>query len=314
MQSKTKIAIIGATGHVAKGLIYKYSLCPDTELYLFARSVGKVQSFLHALKPTAVCHVNILGEFNKFDYDVVINGIGMRTNVIQENMWLDLYLLTETFDNMILEYLGLHPKTIYINFSSGAVYGNAFHQPVERTTPSHFKTNELRSTDYYGISKLYSEAKHRSCAHLKIIDLRLFAYFSRFADLDSPYLITSALNSIIQKTIFETNADNIVRDYIGLEDLYSLIRQCIQRPSNAVYDVYSREPVSKLELLTQLNKRFNLQYRILENNPYESLTGAKQHYFSTNRSAQDVGYTPLNDSLDMLINETELLLDTITHD
>lgn len=94
-----RIAILGATGHVAQGLAEHLSV--QHELRLYAR---------HAHAPLAMFPYD--GEF-----DAVINCIGQGKAPDHE------YLRTaEKYDNMVLDWLERHPSAVYIHLSSGAVH------------------------------------------------------------------------------------------------------------------------------------------------------------------------------------------------
>ena len=120
-----RIAILGATGHIAKNLIIFFTKDPKYELYLFARNVNIVQEFLRIIG----CESSpVLLKYDNFlvgDYDAVINCIGIADPNKQKIAGVDLFRLTEYYDNLILDYLGKHKQTIYLNFSSGAEIGRA---------------------------------------------------------------------------------------------------------------------------------------------------------------------------------------------
>jgi nucleoside-diphosphate-sugar epimerase len=289
-----RIAILGATSHIAKGLIDNFCEDKANKLYLFARSTDRVKDFLISINCGGVCKVKPLAEFGKDQYDVIINCVGIGDPALLKDTGASILELTEAYDNLILNYLKNNKKSIYINFSSGAVY--------------YANVNALDEACFYSIAKLNSEAKHRSYPGLKIMDLRVFAYFSRFIDLKSKYLITGIINSIRRGKVFKTGKNNIVRDYTGPQDLFSLVRCCIKKGSNGAYDVYSQKAVRKFDLLKSFHKEFGLNYDISEATSPASVTGAKEIYCSKNRKAKELGFKPKYDSLKLLIRETEDIL------
>ncbi len=303
-----RIAILGATSHIAKGLIDNFCKAKANKLYLFARSTDKVKYFLTSIKCGRVCKLKPFAEFGKDKYDVIINCVGIGNPDLLKDTGAAIFELTESYDNLVLDYLKNNRKSIYINFSSGAVYGREFLCAVNNSSENHINVKALDESCHYSIAKINSEAKHRSCSGFKIIDLRVFAYFSRFIDLKSKYLITDIINSIRNKKVFKTGKNDIVRDYIGPEDLFSLVRCCIAKGSNGAYDVYSRKPVRKLEILKSFHKEFGLRYEISAVSIPASVTGAKQIYYSKNRKAKELGFKPKYDSLKLLIKETEDIL------
>ena len=121
------IAILGATSHIAKGLIINFLTKTNHEMSLFGRSNERINNFL--LEEKLICD-RILNytEFFNYQYDVIINCVGIgRPEKIKEAGY-GIFLITENFDNLVIEYLGKQPQAIYINFSSGAVFGKGIKQ------------------------------------------------------------------------------------------------------------------------------------------------------------------------------------------
>ena len=305
-----KIAILGSTSHIAKGLITNFSKNPEVALFLFARSTDELSRFLRLMKlPKEDINCLRFEDFLNGRYDVVINCVGKRTPSSMKKGEDNIFRLTEQFDDLCIDYLQKHKGALYINFSSGAVYGTEFPSPAGVGSKNQINVNELGESHYYSIAKLNSEAKHRSYENLRITDLRVFAYFSRFIDLKTKYLITEIINSIANKSVFKTGENNIIRDYVGDEDLFSLVCKCIENGSSGAYDVYSRAPVEKFEILNSFHEKFGLRYKISEtiNSPL-SISGPKWMYYSTNKKSKKLGYAPKYGSLELLIKETEIIL------
>ena len=297
------IAILGATSHIAKGLIFNFSKHTDYKVFLFARSTDNVTRFINENNINNNSMVVDFNDFYKFNYDCIINCIGIsRTGNISE-----VIELTEKYDSFIIAYLEKNNECLYINFSSGAVYSDLDKLQENRTTALHEADNKPQN--YYSIAKLYSETKHRSLSNFNIVDIRLFAYFSRFIDLNSAYLITEILKSIINKTVLITNSDNIIRDYSHPYDLFSLILKCINKKYlNEVYDTYSKNPISKFELLNFYSKIYGLQYIIDEKLLFNNPTGQKKYYFSNNHKAEEIGFLPKYSSMKAIEIESEFIL------
>ncbi|PKL19096.1 MAG: epimerase [Spirochaetae bacterium HGW-Spirochaetae-5] len=305
-----KIAILGATSHIAKGLIFSFLNNTNYSLYLFARDTSSVNFFLESNSLiSGEIEVLIFDRFFDHHYDVIINCIGIADPGKLKDSGSSIIFVTETFDNMILDYLKERKEALYINFSSGAVYGTAFNKPVDYSSLSGIHVNEITEKDYYRLAKLYSEAKHRSLKEFNIIDLRVFSYFSRYIDLNTKFLMTDIVNAIINDDIFVTTDENIVRDYVHLDDLFGLINCCITKKNiNDVFDVYSREPIEKFELLKVLNKEFGLKFIIENSISLVNATGSKSVYFSENKHASIIGYEPFYSSVDTILFEIEKVL------
>jgi nucleoside-diphosphate-sugar epimerase len=307
--SENRVAILGATGHIAKGLIYNFCQSAPGNVVLFARSANRVSDFLKAIHCDKNFDIRPLEGFVKSTYDVVINCIGIGQPAKLKAAAATVFRLTETYDNMILDYLSSQPETLYINFSSGAVYGTAFSEPAGEGTKSVIDVNHIDRNDFYRIAKINSEAKHRSFSDFNIVDLRIFAYFSRFIDLQAKYFITEIISCIQQDQVFETGPEDMVRDYVHPIDLFSLIERCIEKKRmNTGYDVYGRKPCSKFEILEYFSKEFGLKYLVKNDFVQAPVTGSKNIYCSMNRKAEEIGYLPQFTSLDTLSQESKFLL------
>jgi len=304
MGNKIKVAILGATGHIGKGLTYKFFENRNKyNTYLFVRNFKKLNIFL---KKENINHVSLrrFEELNKEKYEVIINCIGAGYPTKLKKLEGDILTLTEKFDNMILDYLVKNKETIYINFSSGAIYGKEFDVPAKNNSNLVIEVNDLGTQDSYLISKLNSEIKHRLMNDYRIIDIRVFSYFSRFIDVNSSFLIAKILKSILDGSTFNTNHLNIFRDYVTPDDLFLLIEKCIENKSiNDFFDVFTKNEIGKFELLKGLEKVFNLKFKINYDKKIDNPTGIKLKYYSQNTKAERIGYNPKFDSLSGVVHE-----------
>ena len=304
-----KIAILGASGHIAKSLIYNFKKSGEYDLYLFARSTEKLDNFLKIINYDKKIEKIGLNDFTNKKYDAIINCIGIGDPKKLKDIGPEIFRLTEYYDNFILDYLKDNNSCIYINFSSGAAYGVDFSIPAENKKCCEININNICNKDNYGIVKLYSEAKHRSHGNFNIVDLRVFAFFSRFIDLNSKYFITELISCIKTKKELLTNNNNIVRDYVHPNDLFNLINTCINlRRINDVFDVYSLKPITKFEILDYFAENYGLIYKIETGIFGENATGIKDNYYSINIKAEDIGYVPNYSSKDCIIDEAKEIL------
>lgn len=304
-----RIAILGATSHIAKGLIAAWGVRDDRELLLYARSPERVLQFTaragipgHAVLPVE--------EFGQSPCDVIVNCIGIGDPGRLSHDTAGIFSVTESWDGRVLHYLAAHSDALYINFSSGAAYGSDFRQPVDDGTPARFSLNHLAAGDYYGIAKLNAEAKHRAVPELNIVDLRVFSYFSRFIDLETKFFLSEVVTCLRQKKTFETGPVDISRDYVDPSDLLALVDVCIaRRKVNDAFDVYSSAPVRKFEILDHFSREHGLNYTVLEGFSGATLTGIKDNYYSTSRRAATIGYLPRFTSLQAVAREAAVLLE-----
>lgn len=310
---KKKIAILGSASHIAKGLIYSFLKSDEFSLYLYARSANKASNFLTSIGKFSSkdCLVSEgFTDFFKHNYDVIINCVGIGTFNKHKGNYSAYFMVTEEYDNLVIAYLrDKCPDALYISFSSGAVYGREFPGPVQENSVNSIRVNHVVAEDYYAIARLNAEAKHRSLKSLKIVDLRLFSYFSKFIDLADGYFITEALNCILNKSTFITDDVNFVRDYVGSEDLFLMIKKCLGAGQiNAAFDVTSAKPVEKKEILDYFSSEYGLKYKTDAALKYVSPTGPKKAYYSKYLNAASIGYKPKFNSLDTIKKESEYIL------
>ena len=301
--SKLNIAILGCTGHVGKNLMYYFGRENRYELFLFSRDKKRISNSIQHCEIRDSVSSRTYDEFSKLDYDVIINCIGISDPAKIESEGKLILKLTEDTDTLILEYLKTYPKVKLINFSSGAIYGEEINSPINDTI---FQKNlqECDTSSPYAIAKIKSEIRHRDLDKLNIVDLRLFSFFSRFMDLNSRFLISEIISSIKQNKKLITNEFDFYRDYIHPKDLFSLLKKCINKnPINDVFDLYSKKPIGKFELLDSLKDNFGLQYEIRPNSGFSSPTGFKKNYYSESRKAKLLGYKPQYSSIETIVNE-----------
>lgn len=304
-----KIAILGATSQIAKNLIVRFCKNPMYELSLFARRPDCVKQFVSSIETYVDPLVAGFGEFCSGGHDTIINCVGITNPTKQKIAALDFFMVTERFDNLVIDYLQRHDRTRYINFSSGAVYGTVFESGVNDNSISEILVNCLTSADSYRIAKLAAEAKHRSVQNRCIIDLRVFSFFSRYIDLGAGFMLCEIIRCLKDSLPFRTNTVDIVRDYVSPKDLFDLVELCLTGPElNTALDVYSSMPVHKSNLLEFFSREFGLRVE-REASESTSAAGTKLSYYSTSRkSFEELGYSPQLSSLEALSEETIALL------
>ncbi len=307
------IAIMGATSHIAKGLIDRFIHKGDDHLYLFARSADKIQDFLTAIGASGNDHYTICTNyraFSSFSYDVILNCVGAGTLNRHGGDYTVYFMVTEEFDNLAIGYLcKKRPHALYVSFSSGAVYGREHSAPVEENSVNPVNVNHIAPQDYYAIVRLNAEAKHRAYHRLNIIDLRVFSYFSRFIDLADGYFITEVLNCIRSRKVLVTDRENMVRDYLHPDDLFSMIQRCMDAGTiNAAFDAVSSKPIEKQEILDYFTSVYGLKYQTSPSFGNGSATGSKRMYCSMSKAASKIGYHPKFSSLDAIKDEARHFL------
>ena len=307
-----KIAILGATSQIARDLIISFANAGDKQLHLFARRPDEVKKWLVSAELSGRYQIEDFPEFTRHEFDAVINFVGVGNPAQAVAMGNSIFDITLRFDEMVLNYLRMHPDCRYLFLSSGSAYGSSFIEPVTESTPAVVKINNLTPHEWYGVAKLHAECRHRAHPDWLITDIRVFNYFSHTQNLSARFLITDILRAIRDKTVLKTSSDYIVRDFLHPTDFYRLVSALLYTPStNAVVDCYSRAPIDKPTLLAAMQEKFGLQYEITEATACVNATGSKPHYYSLNRRAADFGYQPRLNSLEGILQESEKILNMI---
>ena len=302
-----KIAILGATSQIAQDLILSFSKYKDYDFFLFGRNIELLEKWINRENLNNKYSAQEYSCFNNSRYNVIINFVGIGDPVKAQKMGNDIFKITEKYDGMALDYVKHHKETKYIFLSSGAVYGGNYQEPVNKNTVAMIDINNLDSTDWYTIAKLYAEAKHRSLSNLSIVDIRVFNYFSHTQDMSARFLITDIVRAIKNKEVFKTSADDIMRDFITPPDFHNLIQAIIDyKPINIALDCYTKSPVLKFDLLSEFGSKFGLKYEVGKDIDIVNATGAKLNYYSVNKAAKSMGYNPKNTSLEGIIQEVNL--------
>jgi nucleoside-diphosphate-sugar epimerase len=307
------IAILGATSHIAKGLVHHFLDNGGFFLHLFARSAEKISLFLATLETGIGSGYQLYEGYDEFlsgSYDVIINCVGAGTLNRHKGDYTTYFTITEEYDNLAIEYLcSTSPDSLYISLSSGAVYGRGHMTPVVENSAHEVMVNHVRPEDYYSIVRLYTETKHRAFHWLNIIDLRIFSYFSRYIDLTDGYFITDLIASIKNNKTLVTDGVNIVRDYLHPSDLFSIILICMNADkTNAVFDVVSSNPVEKSEILAYFSETYGLAFEVVPSRVVSTATGSKNIYCSRFPAAQEVGYSAKFSSMETLMLESGHIL------
>lgn len=301
---------MGATSQIAKDLIVSFSDYNDIHnLWLFSRSPEKVKSQFDALDKHIEYPNLSYQEFSNFNnFDVIINFVGIGDPAKLKEIGYGIFDITDKYDQMALDYLVANDQCKYIFLSSGAVYGGSFNEPVTDKTKYQLDVNNITSKDWYALSKVTAEARHRSLKHLNITDVRVFNYFSRTQDLSERFFITDAIRSVVEKKILQTAPHNIYRDYITPALFFDMILCIIDSGfRNEPIDCYTKEKTSKFSILKALSEKYGLRYNFKSSSGVNA-TGEKINYYSENKLAKAIGYEPAQTSLEALIDEIRYIV------
>jgi nucleoside-diphosphate-sugar epimerase len=287
------IAILGASSQIARDFAERFYPRNSAELHLFGRTA--------VLRPYS--------QFGLDKYSAILNFVGVGDPARAKEMGAAIFSVTREFDSLALDYVRQNPGTRYIFLSSGAVYGHGFSVSVTADSLAHIPVNALQPQDYYGAAKLYAEVLHRSCAE-SIFDIRVFNYISRSMDLSSRFLISDMINAAREGSVFKTSDRPLVRDFLHPTDFCQLVERCLAAPpgANMALDCYSQEPISKEALVHLMATEFGMRYEITAADDIVNATGDKPNYFSRNRRAAALGYTPAYSSHSAIREEVAAIL------
>ena len=303
-----RIAILGATSQIAKDLVLSFSTKKENELVLFGRNTEIVYQWLSSVGLTGRYQVSDYAKFTVNEqFDAIINFVGSGNPAQTAAMGALILDVTLRYDEMVLNYLQHNQYCKYIFLSSGAVFGSNFDEPVDENTKALIPINNLQPQNWYAVSKLYAECRHRASPHLHIVDVRIFNYFSHTQDMSARFFITDIVRAIEIGETLITSADNIVRDFIGPKDFYQLVSLILVAPPiNNVFDCYTQAPVDKMTLLLNMKEKFGLAYEVSVMPVGVNATGLKINYFSKNRRAGMFRYEPSMNSLESVLTEVRL--------
>ena len=306
-----KIAFLGSSSQIAKGLLREFHNDDKHHFYLFTRDTKSFNNWMDEAKLNSS---NVkLESFQKFNsshkFDLIINFIGIGDPAKALKMGSKIFDITYEYDQLVLDYLTFYPNTKYIFISSGVVYGDIFKSPASINSSSVIHINDLKHTDWYSMSKIYAESRHRALEKFSIMDVRIFNYVSSDIDMNSRFLITDALRSIKENQVMKTDDKNITRDYIGPKVLHQLVMKLAKNDClNTSVDCFTKDPTDKFSILELMKSQFGLKYEIINSNSGINAYGSRDNYFSLNYKAKSFGYEPSLSSLDNIAIASEALL------
>jgi nucleoside-diphosphate-sugar epimerase len=294
---KFKIAILGASSQIAQDVVTHLLENSDNQLFLYARNQNADKNWFS------------LELFSKQKYDIVVNFIGSGNPKKTYEMGPSIFDVTYQHDELVINYLKKNPQCKYIFLSSGAAYGGDFEKPVTAETKAEVNFNALKPQDWYAVAKLYAECRHRALSEYYIYDVRIFNYFSHTQDMSARFLITDIIRAIKSHTVLETSPDCILRDFITPPDFCQLI-DCIIKspPQNMAIDCYTKAPIDKSSILKIMHEQFGLKFTVSDKFAAINATGLKPHYYSLNKVAETLGYTPNLSSAEGLLEQTNQIL------
>lgn len=288
-----QIAILGATGYIGRSLLatgLKQKLAIDG----FSRDPKKAKADLGKYN-IEVQNLYSYEEFLGNDYDVVVNatGVGSPRKIAEDPKQVEI--VTKKVDDILLSYLSKHPNARVFSISSGSVH----------KAPKHFTDKgQLSSGDQYTLAKFDSEQRHRGWSKYSVIDLRVFAFVSRWLNTEENFFIADVAKCLLADSTLKTMPNDMVRDFATADDLWEVISFLVSKePLNDAFDIKSASPVSKFELLKEVAKKLGLKYEIEQDMLDQSPTGQKNEYYSKSDDLENMGFKTAKTSLENVLTE-----------
>ena len=292
-----RVALIGASSRIGQDLVQysrqqkldlSFDLYHSRETDFFEdRKLGLTPASYRSFTPDQ-------------EYDLVVNCVGRGSPKQLELEVREFEAASVFFDDLCLDYLGVHSSTKYIHMSSGAVYSNF---DDEKGANNNQPVNSVFDNPYANTKRLI-EARHRELPHLAIYDIRIFGYISKLLNLKDGSFFSDTVAALVGDEILTTDNQDFFRDYCTVSDFANLLSCIIDSPrKNEAFDLYSQKPVAKFELLGSLEHNFGLRYSIssASSQMNDSPTGQKRNYFSSSRTAETLCYAPNMTSLESCI-------------
>ena len=303
-----KILIFGATSYIAKDLILSFCRHEGYFLFLFVRDPSAMYEWL---EENDIDRGFLVCEYEEFgldiEVDVIINFIGVGNLEKVRNAGERILNVTNSYDNMAVNYVCAYPACKYIYISSGAVYNSDFKCPACIDSEVTVPINNIKNKNWYSIAKIISECRHRSMSRLPIVDVRIFNYVSATMNIGSGGLISDVVSSIKYNNVMYTSERDIVRDYIGPEDFFQIVLLILQSdPHNFAYDCYTKSPVGKIKMLEVVSEKYGLRY-VVDENDREGIAGFKDNYYSINYSLNELGFVPKRTSMENILNTLAII-------
>lgn len=306
MNGGCRIALLGATGHIGRALAHTLNR-DQHDLTLVVRDAGRGRE-LAASTGLGEGAVARFDDLSALEFDALVNCTGVGDPAIAAEHPATVYSLTEMMDALCLGYLEKQPTTVLVNMSSGAVYGGTFEDPAGDAAVALTPVNALGAGDHYALAKLASEGRHRAASALSIVDLRVFGFFSRYADLTQRFLVNEAIRCTLEGRVFETGPGEVWRDYASPRDLARLVEHAAASVGvNDAFDVVSQRPVAKSALLDAFSSEFALEWTTT-GDVQASPTGVKRRYYSTSQRAVQLGWQPDSDALEAVLQEARAII------
>jgi len=284
-----RVALIGANSQVSRSIIPNLKKSFLLDIYSKKPYQSKDKSFKKYKIQNFPINKNIVA---------VINAEGPGDPKVHKNT-KNIFKLFNNLDNKILKFISKNPKIKYINISSGIVLNVS-------------KLSKNKNKYDYANTKFYLEKKHRGYKNLKIYDLRVFGFFSRFISPEAGYFLSEILKSLKEKSILNVDSYNNVNDFIGGYDLSNFIKILINGNfTNRYFNLLSKKRSKKFEILKFFKKYYGLKFTInkslILNRKYKKIKLINKKF------ANSSTFKPKYSSMSLIKKEVKVLLKNINN-
>jgi UDP-glucuronate decarboxylase len=270
------LLITGATGFIGKNIL-DYILINNIQfksITIITRNINNFKliypniKYFNTLKLLESDIKNLIIEDKNFEI-IIHAATSVVENISSINLYHDIIIGTEN----ILKIAIKNNCELFINFSSGAVYGI-----FNEKKPKYEHDNLLISTEYnkitYSISKITTE--HLCYIYsleqkFKILNLRCFSFIGNYLN-KLHYAIGEFINLAIQnKDIHVKGSNNVYRSYLHTinlcEWLFKLINYKYSNPTwYSNFNVGSDQAIGMIDLANLVKNLTNSKSNIIANN------------------------------------------------
>ena len=222
----TTILITGASGALARKLIYKFSQDSNFEVTAVSSNPDKIVVPIRNVKYVSIDKLLICRELKK-DFDFIIHTAFPRKFEVE-----DMFKGSQIFEAVLLQAIATGTKN-FINISSQSVYGNY------RETPSSEYT-QVNPQDIYALTKYHCESIGLALAERKInyTNIRLASL------IGSEYperVINKMINNAIKNNSITVMNDKDTFGYLHINDavdgLYNFIKNSNPNEWKKIYNL-----------------------------------------------------------------------------
>ncbi len=276
-----KILFIGGNSHIAKSILAENLF---NEIFIISRNKNKIINFCNLNQvSTKITFLNY-ESFKNEKFKLIVNFASPGYPEDISSSKNNIIKFTKDINRRVIKYLLLNRKTKYIFISSGIVNKN-----ITKKDKQYF---------YYK-SKLDIEQNNLSQKGLRIYNLRIYSYISKFIDLNKNFFLSLIINSIKKNKKIKIYNNDFTRDFIGPKELISFIKYVLENDiKKCSIDISSNKSVTKKDLLKFFKKNYYLKYDLIKTISNDDLyTPVSKKMFLVNKTSLNIIKREIKDIL-----------------